>query len=493
MPVKTCSKELDKRMTRTLPEPYVQRMKQQLGADFASFLDSYEQPRTYGLRLNTSKLHEHPERLDALREQFHLTPIPWCDNGYYYDEHTRPGLHPYHAAGLYYIQEPSAMTAVELLAPQPGSIVLDLAAAPGGKSTQIADHLQGQGCLIANEIHPSRARILSENIERLGIANAIVTNETPARLATRFPAFFDHIMLDAPCSGEGMFRKEPETITQWSEQQVAVCAQRQLDILQEAVKMLKPGGTLGYSTCTFNLEENEHVVAQFVEQFPEMSVQRMERFWPHKQRGEGHFVAILRKQDSGGHLHAAPSRSLHTQMDGHLQGRGALTAKPNRRQAINRTAGKKSRHNADNRMHAARRWFEAFAEQYLCGFELSGELILFGEQLYMLPSSAHAITSDMLQGIKTLRPGLHLGSVRKDRFEPSHALALYLQPHHVKHVHNLSADSDELAAYLRGETLLCEHHNGWTLVTVDGYSLGWGKASHHILKNHYPKGLRRAY
>lgn len=251
---------------QSLPPTYIDRIAAMLGEETSAFLLSMEAPRAFGLRVNTLKL-DPPADGTAMRglvREFGLTPVPWCGTGFSYDGGTRPGKHPYHHAGLYYIQEPSAMVAAELLDPQPGDVVLDLAAAPGGKTTQIAAKLRGRGLLVANEIHPGRARILSENVERLGIANAVVVQASPGELAKRLPGAFDKIMLDAPCSGEGMFRKEPAARAEWSPEAVAMCAARQRDILPDAAAMLKPGGRLVYSTCTFNREENEDTIAWFL-------------------------------------------------------------------------------------------------------------------------------------------------------------------------------------------------------------------------------------
>jgi len=455
-------------MTIQLPEDFLRRMKRMLGDRYESFIASYEEPRAYGLRLNTRKLTPQSQAFDHLRSLFQLEPVAWCPSGYYYDEDTKPGRHPYHAAGVYYIQEPSAMSAAELLAAKPGDIVLDLAAAPGGKSTQIADHLKGQGLLISNEIHPARAAALSENIERMGIRNAVVTNAAPGQLAERFPFFFDRIMVDAPCSGEGMFRKEPETVSEWSESQVAVCAARQQDILRDAVRMLKPGGTLAYSTCTFNEEENEKIIAWLTETHPELSLVQMERFWPHERRGEGHFVAVLR--------HAGTD-------DADEADSGGITARRPKASGQSRKS-----------LEEAMTLYESFAVSALApSFTLpEGEPLLFGEQLYWLPTGSGMLNSAMLTGLKTPRPGLHLGTVRKNRFEPSHALALAIRREDALVSVDYAADSVEAAAYWRGETLSVPADlKGWTLVTVDGFPLGWGKASGGMLKNHYPKGLRR--
>lgn len=451
-----------------LPDAYIARMRELLGSEAPQFLASYDEPRTHGLRLNPRKVPPDSPTVSHLRHQFGLTPVAWCPSGYYYDEATRPGKHPYHAAGLYYIQEPSAMSAVELLDPQPGDVVLDLAAAPGGKSTQIAGKLHGHGLLVANEIHPVRAKTLSENIERMGIANAVVISASPDALADRFPHGFDKIMLDAPCSGEGMFRKDPDAIAEWSEAHVAMCAARQRDILGSAIRMLKPGGTLAYSTCTFSREENEDVIEALLASHPQFELVRKERIWPHKQRGEGHFVAVVRSRTD------APQGKLHGP-----RSRGGQTK------------------SLPRQVSDAWRLFESFVRELGPDCPIpAGEPLLFGEQLYVLPevSAAGPLRAGDLQGLKVLRPGLHVAAVKKGRVEPAHAWALALQANALpayRHV-DLPGDAPEALAYMRGESLRgIDAANGWTLVTIDGYPLGWGKTSQGELKNHYPKGLRR--
>ncbi|MBD0381072.1 RsmF rRNA methyltransferase first C-terminal domain-containing protein [Paenibacillus sedimenti] len=463
--------------TVPLPPAYIERMKDLLGEDAEAFLQSYHLPRTQGLRMNPLKIsHESPISQQLIRE-FNLEPVPWCPTGYYYDESSRPGKHPYHTAGLYYIQEPSAMSAVAILDPAPGEAVLDLAGAPGGKSTQIAGCMQGQGLLIANEIHPARAKILSENIERMGIANAVVTSAAPDKLAQRFPAFFDKIMLDAPCSGEGMFRKDPDAIAEWSPDHVRMCAARQMDILPDAVAMLKYGGLLAYSTCTFNREENESTIEELLHRYPEMELLKTERIWPHKQRGEGHFVALLRKNLSD---LQEESNLEKTNTKGIARGRGNQN-KP----------AKTNKHAADALLQ-----FENFCKVVIPDYSRGCvEPLLFGDQLYLLPST-ETFGSGQLDGLKVLRPGLHVGELKKNRFEPSHALALALTARelHTARTYRIAADSQETEAYLRGEALFTDRtENGWVIVTIDGFPLGWGKESEGQIKNHYPKGLRRTF
>jgi 16S rRNA C967 or C1407 C5-methylase (RsmB/RsmF family)/NOL1/NOP2/fmu family ribosome biogenesis protein len=474
-----------------LPKPFVGKMKLMLGDEAESFLASYDLPRAAALRLNPLKAADRAGeewRTDLLRKlpaEWRLEPVPWCPDGYYYDLSTRPGKHPLHAAGMYYIQEPSAMSAVEWLNPQPGEAVLDLAASPGGKATQIAGRLNGSGLLIANEIHPARARILSENLERMGASQAIVTNETPERLAAVFPGFFDRIMLDAPCSGEGMFRKDPASRSEWSPEQVALCAARQLDILQHAVKMLKPGGVLAYSTCTFEMEENEQIMQQFTAHYPHMRLMRSKRIWPHRERGEGHYVAILQRLDS---KDAAAGADLSAA--GHPAPRlgGATAPSPGR--VRRRMRPPQAQPVLASAMRRCRELMQLLVPRFTLG---AGEPLLFGEQLYWLPHAGDCpFDSAWLRGLKVVRPGLHLGTLHKEWLEPAHSLAVAVRAEQARFVFPLKADDPATAAFLRGEALPIEQAaKGWMLVTVDDLPIGWGKASNGLLKNHYPKGLRR--
>ncbi len=472
-----------------LPEKFLERMQNMLGEEYPAFLESLSGKRYRALRLNPLKtrIQEGKEKLP-----FTLSPVPWTKNGFYYEEEEQPGKHPYHEAGLYYIQEPSAMAPVPCLMEERTSAatiperqeepasperVLDLCAAPGGKSTQIAEYMRGHGMLITNEIHPQRAKILSENIERMGISNAIVLNETPESLSKRFIAFFDRILVDAPCSGEGMFRKNDNAGEEWSEENVALCAERQDGILDCAATMLKPGGRLVYSTCTFAPAEDEGSVSRFLEAHPDFYLEKEERLMPHKVKGEGHFLAVLHRE--GGQLSSAAAAGTEK----------SLTLKDCRE-------------------------FLDFAKEALTipAEELTaGKILLrFGEQLYLAPAETSS-----LRGLKVLRPGLHLGTVKKNRFEPSHALALFLKKEQVLHAVNLAGDGTAVRKYLEGQTLTigegCDVEmahiitrgrmaaeqadvslpKGWCLVCVDGYSLGWGKAAGAVLKNHYPKGLRK--
>ncbi|MBP1933940.1 RsmF rRNA methyltransferase first C-terminal domain-containing protein [Ammoniphilus resinae] len=451
-----------------IPEMFLERMKNMLDSEFPEFEQSYQETAYQGLRVNTLKLSVEQF---LSQTSFSLEPIPWCPSGFYYTEQNRPGKHPYHAAGLYYIQEPSAMSVVEVLQPEPGEKVLDLCAAPGGKSTQIAAYLQGEGLLIANEIYGNRVKSLSENIERCGIKNTLVTNETPARLAERFPAFFDRILVDAPCSGEGMFRKLAEACTDWSTQKVQECADVQAEILDDAAQMLKPGGVLVYSTCTFSPNENESSIAQFLKRQPEFELLGIEkehgmssgnpqwgnnrddlqhtvRLWPHHLKGEGHFIAKLQKKD------------------GEIISQRKAASSPIAKESL--------------------QLWKAYQKEFLQSSFPETGYIQFGDQLYLLPPH-----SPELNRLKVVRPGLHLGTLKKGRFEPSHALALALRPWEIGQSQSFSQDSEQILRYLKGESLINDStEKGWTVVCVDGYPLGWGKVANGQMKNHYPKGLR---
>lgn len=450
-----------------LPIDYITRMKSMLNEEAELFFRTYSEEKVSGLRVNPLKIDR-----EAFLAQFpgDLEPVPFCPTGFYYRSNLQPGKHPYHFAGLYYIQEPSAMFVAEVLNPQPGEKVLDLCAAPGGKTTQIAGMMNNTGFLLANEIHPKRVKALSENIERLGVTNALVTNESPEKLAQVFPGYFDRILVDAPCSGEGMFRKDPEAVEYWSCDHVKKCAQEQYRILTHAYNMLREDGILVYSTCTFSPEENEQIIERFVKDFPDMKPIPIEqqhgiqaghpdwglgknedliytaRLWPHRLKGEGHFVAKLRKTS------ATPS----------WEGKAA----------------------SPNAAKEQIRLFEEFTTSFL-SCKITNRIFSFKQHLFSLPENCPSFDR-----LKVVRAGLHLGEIKKNRFEPNHALALAIRKDDAKHSLDFSSDSTECKKYLAGETLLTEQDRSWMLITVDGYPLGWGKEAKGILKNFYPKGLR---
>ena len=428
-----------------LPEAFLTRIRQQLGDEYEDFLKSLERPRAVALRFNPLK-----GRQPAL--PFVGEPVPWEPQGFYYDPDSRPGLHVYHEAGVYYLQEASAMAPVALLDPQPGEKVCDLCAAPGGKTTQIAGRMNGEGFLLCNEINPKRAKILSRNIERMAVSNALVTNEHPANLAKRYPGFFDRVLVDAPCSGEGMFRKEEAAVTDWSQETVEMCARRQAEILHSAAQLVRPGGRLVYSTCTFAPEEDEEAVANFLAAHPEFEAEPVDapwfvpganasyRMWPHKLLGEGHFAAVLRKN-----------------------------------------GGEETDADIPKGEKMPKEW-QSFARELDIRLP-EGKAVSFGQNLFWAPADMPDISR-----LKVLRPGLELGTVKKDRFEPAHALALWLKE--CKNIQCYGGDSEEMQAYLHGD-VVPSGEKGWCLVCADDYSIGWGKGDGRVLKNHYPKGLRR--
>lgn len=457
-----------------LPIEFEKKMKAFLGDEWDDFLYSYDNNRFQALRFNTLKVQSHEEIMRILKVLGISSDkrVSWADEAYYFDENVRPGKHPYHEMGLYYIQEPSAMSAAALLAPKPGMRVLDLCAAPGGKSTQLATYLGDSGLLVSNEINTQRSRILSQNIERMGIKNAIVTNEDSFVLASHFPGFFNAIQVDAPCSGEGMFRKLPEAIEQWSMENVAICAARQKEILDNAAVMLKPGGVIVYSTCTFSKEENEDVIEYFLERHPDFTLEEMERFWPHKVDGEGHFVAKLVRRGS-----------VDT---GFKSDRQTKKIKNNK----NRKNETKSALTKEN-MKLLSEFLDETISDDMAALIKNSRLVMFGEQLYRLPDMEVDI-----KGLKVQRAGLHIGEFKKQRFEPSHSLALALKLNDAKNVVKLTCDNPQTIGFFNGQSVMlsdeqaAECKKGWALVCVDGYPAGWGKVNGAQVKNHYPKGLR---
>lgn len=522
-------------VTGIFPEAFLDRMKGLLGAEYDEFAAALDQEHYQALRLNRLKLDSRDRSAadmfavlnnaqaemesDNTRAFAHLSTVPWAADCYYYLPTDQPGKHPFHEAGLYYIQEPSAMAPAELLEIQPGERILDLCAAPGGKSTQIAAKLGGRGLLICNEIHPARAKILAENIERMGICNALVTNETPEHLAELFPEYFDKILVDAPCSGEGMFRKNQTACEEWSTENVELCAQRQDDILDQAAAMLRPGGRLVYSTCTFAPLENEGSMKRFLERHNEFALLPIQktcfgssrcdgvpewsnlsvsgtpedpdsisecdscrtdlrttlRLWPHHVMGEGHFAALLQKNGARpGQYEPRPTNGIIRGIAEKELGELALFCQENLLPSGNTSSDDKcSNHTLSRQLSRA------------VGMGDETVFIRFGENLYLVP----ALLPE-LKGLKVLRSGLHLGELKKNRFEPSHALALALRPRYAARAWNLKSDSDQVVAYLNGQTFPADGEKGWYLICVDDFGLGWGKLAGGIMKNHYPKGLR---
>lgn len=423
-----------------LPSEFIERMKKIPDFDIESFLNSYKHPPVAGIRINPTK-----ENAEALfeKEFGKYEKTPWCEWGCYINREDIKGTHPYHLAGMFYFQEPSAMCVAEMLPLENGDFVLDLCAAPGGKTTQLAARNKNIA-LISNEIVQKRAKVLSENVERLGFSNVIVTNESPEQLENHFPGFFDKIVIDAPCSGEGMFKKEPAAIEAWSAEHVSACANRQRKIIDSALKMLRRGGAIVYSTCTFAEEENEENIDYIINNYPWMELVKTTKLYPHTCRGEGHFAALLRD----------------------TRCKEAIKTKS--------TDCSKIKKEID--------LFKKFEAEFL-NINLDGEFVLFGENMYLKPAGVN------IDGVKVIRPGLHLGVCKKGRFEPSHALAKALNTCNIKNVINFSLNDNSLYKYLKGETIEGDL-NGYGVVTCDSLPVGWCKGSNGILKNKLPKGLR---
>ncbi len=468
-----------------LPQSFLDSMKEILGEDYEAFLAGFDGQRQYGLRVNTLKMNlEEFERIAP----FHLKKVPWISNGYFYEAEDAPAKHPFYSAGLYYLQEPSAMTPASRLKVQPGERVLDLCAAPGGKATELGAALQGEGLLVANDINTARARALLRNLELFGISNSFVTNEPPHVLAERFPEFFHKIMVDAPCSGEGMFRKNPAVVDSWKEKGPEYFSKLQREIIVQAADMLLPGGMMFYSTCTFSPLENEKTITHLLKERPDMEVIPMEdyegfaegltsyrgevfdescklcrRIWPHKMSGEGHFMALLHK-------------------------------KSGTQQQVQQTVSQSSI------------WWEkckglnkeqkAAAEDFFSHVNIAydGKRIdVRGDNLYYLPAPKYDG-----RGLHFLRNGLFMGEFKKKRFEPSQPFALALHAQDFDQVLDFPADDERLSRYLRGETLDVsdliageKKRKGWQLVMVAGHPLGFGKLVNNNLKNKYPAGWRK--
>ena len=592
-----------------LPSKFTNRMKFMLGQECDAFLVSFECVRSKALRINPCKLQGGRE--DAYSKlPFETKKILWEENGFVYKDEDEPGKHPLHMAGLYYIQEPSAMSPVAYLDPKPGQRVLDLCAAPGGKSTQIAGRMQGRGILVSNEINAGRAKILSENIERMGIGNAMVLNETPQNLSARFEGWFDRILIDAPCSGEGMFRKNEDAVTNWSPENVRLCADRQDKILDNAASMLAPSGRLVYSTCTFAPDEDEGTIYRFLLRHPEFRVVEVPlyegmdhgnpswalidtsdestwtvpdlqynaastqddqdyglegcldevktnkeklnkevadqlanciRLWPHHLKGEGHFLAVLERvnensdvdvkinsaketgeqhgndicqkaseknandigQETGGksvndvgqEKHEKPISDICSKINTvtYCPGGFQRGIRIEQRRLMDKNAGRAQNKalKGGSDLELAKKLWEEFAGEVLSesGMDrLYGTLFTFGENVYLAP-----FLMPSTDRLKVMRPGLHLGTMKKGRFEPSHSLALFLRKEDVKNSYDYPSDSKEIKDFTSGLSLTASLDNGWYLILTDGCSLGWAKSDGRRLKNHYPKGLRINY
>lgn len=504
-----------------LPERFLDSIREILKDEYEDFLAGYDEKRRYGLRVNTSKITlEEFERISP----FHLKKIPWIDNGYFYQEEDHPAAHPFYAAGLYYLQEPSAMTPASRLSVEPGDRVLDLCAAPGGKATALGAKLQGgvdervasvdktagmggdSGLLVANDINTARARALLRNLELFGMHNVMVLNEAPYALVPRFPEYFDKIMVDAPCSGEGMFRKNPAVMEAWLEKGPEYFSKLQKEIIVHAADMLSPGGKMFYSTCTFSPLENEAVITHLLKERPDMYVIPMEdyegfsqgllhfeefefnpecqmtrRIWPHKMSGEGHYLALLQKEGK------KPDRVFEQTEETRKRPK---KNKKNKKASASRKAGGSGLMTKEQK--EALRLFLSSVEEGFWKLD-SDHVEIRQDKVYYVPQKNYDG-----KGMHFLRNGVYLGDLKKKRFEPSEPFALALRRDTFSQTLNLSLEDDRLEKFLRGESfpvteddLEGQSKDGWYLVTVEGYPLGFGKLSGKTLKDHYPSGWRK--
>ncbi len=484
-----------------LPQSFLDSMKEILGEDYEAFLTGFDGQRQYGLRVNTLKMNlEEFERIAP----FHLKKVPWISNGYFYEAEDVPAKHPFYSAGLYYLQEPSAMTPASRLKVQPGERVLDLCAAPGGKATELGAALQGEGLLVANDINTARAKALLRNLELFGISNSFVTNEPPHVLAERFPEFFHKIMVDAPCSGEGMFRKNPAVVDSWQEKGPEYFSKLQREIIVQAADMLLPGGMMFYSTCTFSPLENEKTITHLLKERPDMEVVPMEdyegfaegltsykdegfdesckfcrRIWPHKMSGEGHFMALLHKKSGA---------EQEIKSDEKASKKSKKAKKKQQTETLSSVWWEKCKSLSKEQKAAA----EDFFAHVNIAYDV-GRIDVRGDNLYYLPEPEYDG-----RGLHFLRNGLFMGEFKKKRFEPSQPFALALRAQDFDQVLDFPADDERLQRYLRGETLDVsdlingeKKRKGWQLVMAAGYPLGFGKLVNNNLKNKYPAGWRK--
>ncbi|MCC8046338.1 MAG: RsmB/NOP family class I SAM-dependent RNA methyltransferase [Clostridiales bacterium] len=554
-----------------LPKEFQDRMKTLLGKEYPSFLASYEEPRRYGLRVNTLKITVEEFRRIA---PFHLTPIHWISSGFFYEKDDVPSRHPFYYAGLYYLQEPSAMTPAQVLPVTPGDRVLDLCAAPGGKATALAEKLQGQGLLVANDISASRAKALLKNLEMFGVTNSLVTSTAPFQLSDQFHEFFDKILVDAPCSGEGMFRKDPASAKEWSLSKVYACAKKQKEIVRHAVSMLRPGGMMLYSTCTFSPEEDEQVIAYILENYPDMDLlsipmaagfengrpelskedwqetiqdrsipdknipdgradltstnqisdrladlKKCVRIFPHKMPGEGHFLALLKKRENVTEtVQTENAKEQKHKKNRKKQGFAAISKHDPAETAFVTTFLKEfypvhsedsyledsysGRPHSDSlhsdELHSDMPHFDASCADrfYFDEADIAEQIEFHGSYVYYIPKALKLLRASRNQReIQVLRCGLYLGEVQKERFEPSQALAMALRRERDPDTKRLNFDyaDERISRYLRGETIEITEsiaENGWRLICVNGYPLGWGKLVNGTLKNKYLPGWR---
>ena len=500
-----------------LPEEFEKNLISLLGeAEFEEYKAVLDEDRYYGMRANTLKIPVDGFKRIARENLGAYDDVPWCLEGVYYKD-SFPGRHPFYHAGLYYIQEPSAMYPASSLRPVPGERVLDICAAPGGKTTHLAASLCGEGILVSNDISEERVKALVKNVEMIGARNVIITNETPEKLAENFAGWFDKILVDAPCSGEGMFRKDEEAVRSWENFKSQKCRDMQDGILDSVHKMLKPGGLLLYSTCTFSPLENEQTISAFIEKYgcyetvpldkcagicdavpawcdkgDAYHLENAARLWPHKIKGEGHFTALLRKKGDNGEAVDCSSADdgLPFEENSHRK----------KKKDKNRESGKSKSY---KKIQGIPESLKAFYKKYMKSEPWEGSYFIMGTNMYYLPEEP-----PMIDGLKIARAGVFVGSVEYEKFKPSHPFAMALSAADFKSVIDLAPDRNDIQRYLKGETIssyedtsvasrcgekcsVTELPDGYAAVCAGGYIVGLGMIQGGVMKNLYPKGWRR--
>ena len=519
-----------------LPKEFEEKMQTLLGEEYPTYIDSFA--NKYGQTFRVNQLKIQPAELFR---RFAVKPVPWCENGFYYEGKERLSLHPYYYGGAYYIQEPCAMAPASFLPVKPGDRVLDLCAAPGGKTTALAAKLQGNGLLIANDISISRCKALVKNMELAGVRNAMVTCETPEKLEKRFAGYFDCVLVDAPCSGEGMFRKEPSMAVQWSPEEVGRYSTLQKDIVKKAASMVRPGGYLLYSTCTYSPEENEQVVETLLtsaerlqsedkntkdsseresyegmdslrenetnfhlEPLPlypgvdqghpqwsrseDESLTYCRRFWNHRVDGEGQFAALLKKEENNIGFFAIErgpgSEQTEEALEVYPAGKRETAAKKRKEKQCKKNKRDKNMTDMESFVGISLEMQKFFDR---CHLAVPAERLKFiDERVFLLPEKC----PDM-RGLRVVRSGLYLGDCKKKRFEPSQALAMALRPEEYDNTVVFAPEDVQVEKYLRGETVEADCKDGWTLLCVDHLPLGWGKSRHGSIKNKIAPGWRK--
>lgn len=468
--------------TEELPEQFLESMKTMLGTEYQDYLNSMKEDTRTAFRVNTNKIAQE-QFMDIC--PFQTEPVPWNEKGFYYNaDEDMPSKHPYYYAGLYYIQEPSAMIPASLLPVEEGDRVLDLCAAPGGKATELAAKLHGTGLLVANDISVSRAMALAKNLQIAGTGNAVVTAETPQNLAAVLSGFFQKVLIDAPCSGEGMFRRDPGMVKSWLAHGPEYYASIQTEILESAYELLAPGGDMVYSTCTFSSLEDEGMIQSFLKKHPDMTICEVPRYpgysegrpdwvpdgdpalkkcvriFPHRAEGEGHFAVLLHKQGKAGRAYA----------ESEMWDKKGTDLRSNKQK------------------QKTQEGIEEFFQMILPEAGIEFKKLSRKKDIYV----AETLAAGQMKGLRIVAGGLIIGSDKNGRFEPSPQLALALRGEDYLQRIDLPAEDERVIRYLKGETVLMDKpYKGYVLFCVDGYPLGWCKGNGSgTMKNKYYPGWR---